>query len=80
MWNNNLLIAEKGLPLLGMVASWLLGVKVVILRAENEMTTDNTDHKDLRAHGAMLLAMVLFGLMATFSKDVLTHGGITGPS
>ncbi len=27
----------------------------------------------------MLLAMVLFGLMATFSKDVLTHGGITGP-
>lgn len=27
----------------------------------------------------MLLAMVLFGLMATFSKDVLSHGGITGP-
>ena len=27
----------------------------------------------------MLLAMVLFGLMATFSKDVLTGGGITGP-
>ena len=27
----------------------------------------------------MLLAMVLFGVMATFSKDVLTHGGITGP-
>lgn len=27
----------------------------------------------------MLLAMVLFGLMATFSKDVLTRGGITGP-
>lgn len=27
----------------------------------------------------MLLAMVLFGLMATFSKDVLTNGGITGP-
>ena len=27
----------------------------------------------------MLLAMVLFGLMATFSKDVLTHGSITGP-
>ena len=44
------------------------------------MTTDNnTSHKDWRAHGAMLLAMVLFGLMATFSKDVLTHGGITGP-
>ena len=36
-------------------------------------------HKDWRAHGAMLLAMVLFGLMATFSKDVLTYGGITGP-
>lgn len=33
----------------------------------------------LKAHGVMLLAMVLFGLMATFSKDVLTHGGITGP-
>ncbi len=43
------------------------------------MTTDNANHKDWRAHGAMLLAMVLFGLMATFSKDVLTHGGITGP-
>ncbi len=44
------------------------------------MTTDNTtNHKDWRAHSAMLLAMVLFGLMATFSKDVLTHGGITGP-
>ena len=27
----------------------------------------------------MLLAMVLFGLMATFSKDVLANGGITGP-
>lgn len=27
----------------------------------------------------MLLAMVLFGLMATFSKDVLSHGSITGP-
>ena len=27
----------------------------------------------------MLLAMVLFGLMATFSKDVLSNGGITGP-
>ena len=36
-------------------------------------------HKDWRAHGAMLLAMVLFGVMATFSKDVLTHGGVTGP-
>ena len=36
-------------------------------------------HKDWRAHGAMLLAMVLFGVMATFSKDVLTNGGITGP-
>ncbi|MBR5684655.1 MAG: hypothetical protein IKX18_00700 [Muribaculaceae bacterium] len=33
------------------------------------------NNKDLKAHGAMLLAMVLFGLMATFSKDVLTHGG-----
>ena len=44
------------------------------------MTTDKTrDHKDWRAHGAMLLAMVLFGVMATFSKDVLTHGGISGP-
>ena len=44
------------------------------------MTADNSNqHKDLRAHGAMLLAMVLFGLMATFSKDVLTNGGITGP-
>ena len=44
------------------------------------MATDSTtNHKDWRAHGAMLLAMVLFGLMATFSKDVLTHGGITGP-
>ena len=45
------------------------------------MTTDNhtATHKDYRAHGAMLLAMVLFGLMATFSKDVLTRGGITGP-
>ena len=44
------------------------------------MTTDNINpHKDWRAHGAMLLAMVLFGLMATFSKDVLTRGGITGP-
>ena len=44
------------------------------------MTTGNTNtHKDWRAHGAMLLAMVLFGLMATFSKDVLTRGGITGP-
>ena len=27
----------------------------------------------------MLLAMVLFGLKATFSKDVLANGGITGP-
>ncbi len=36
-------------------------------------------NKDWRAHVAMLLAMVLFGLMATFSKDVLTRGGITGP-
>lgn len=43
------------------------------------MKTDNVNHKDWRAHGAMLLAMVLFGLMATFSKDVLTNGGITGP-
>ena len=43
------------------------------------MTTKNTTHKDYKAHGAMLLAMVLFGLMATFSKDVLTRGGITGP-
>ena len=45
------------------------------------MKTDNDSvtHKDLKAHGAMLLAMVLFGLMATFSKDVLTRGGITGP-
>ena len=43
------------------------------------MITDNAKHKDLKAHGAMLLAMVLFGLMATFSKDVLTNGGITGP-
>ena len=43
------------------------------------MATGNASNKDLRAHGAMLLAMVLFGLMATFSKDVLTHGGITGP-
>ena len=41
--------------------------------------SDNMSHKDWRAHGAMLLAMVLFGLMATFSKDVLTNGGITGP-
>lgn len=32
-----------------------------------------------QAHGAMLLAMVLFGVMATFSKDVLSHGSITGP-
>ena len=40
------------------------------------MTTDKTTgHKEWRAHGAMLL----FGLMATFSKDVLTRGGITGP-
>ena len=37
------------------------------------------NNENLRAHGAMLLAMVLFGLMATFSKDVLTNGGITGP-
>ena len=44
------------------------------------MTTDKTtDHRNWRAHGAMLLAMVLFGLLATFSKDVLTRGGITGP-
>lgn len=45
------------------------------------MTTisNQTSGKNLKAHGAMLLAMVLFGLMATFSKDVLTHGGITGP-
>ena len=44
------------------------------------MITDNTGNsRDLKAHGAMLLAMVLFGLMATFSKDVLTRGGITGP-
>lgn len=39
----------------------------------------STHKKDFKAHGAMLLAMVLFGLMATFSKDVLTRGGITGP-
>ena len=39
----------------------------------------NKGNKDWCAHGAMLLAMVLFGLMATFSKDVLAHGGITGP-
>ena len=46
-----------------------------------KIDTDNSsqDSKDWRAHGAMLLAMVLFGVMATFSKDVLTHGGITGP-
>ena len=62
-----------------MASSCLLAVKTVILRAENDMTTNNANHKDLRAHGAMLLAMVLFGLMATFSKDVLTRGGITGP-
>ena len=45
------------------------------------MKTDNdsVNHKDFKAHGAMLLAMVLFGLMATFSKDVLANGGITGP-
>ena len=44
------------------------------------MTTDKTtESRNWRAHGAMLLAMVLFGLMATFSKDVLTRGGITGP-
>ena len=36
-------------------------------------------NENLKAHGAMLLAMVLFGLMATFSKDVLANGGITGP-
>ena len=39
----------------------------------------DTHNKNLKAHSAMLLAMVLFGLMATFSKDVLTNGGITGP-
>ena len=38
-----------------------------------------TKNENLEAHGAMLLAMVLFGLMATFSKDVLANGGITGP-
>ncbi len=38
-----------------------------------------TQNENLKAHGAMLLAMVLFGLMATFSKDVLANGGITGP-
>jgi len=43
------------------------------------MTTTETTNRNYKAHGAMLLAMVLFGLMATFSKDVLTHGGITGP-
>ncbi len=44
------------------------------------MNTEITNnHKDLKAHGAMMLAMVLFGLMATFSKDVLTNGGISGP-
>lgn len=42
------------------------------------MAIENTNHRDYKAHGAMLLAMVLFGLMATFSKDVLTHSGITG--
>ena len=42
-------------------------------------TNHHTESKDLKAHGAMLLAMVLFGLMATFSKDVLTHGSINGP-
>ena len=42
----------------------------------NKMMTKN---ENLKAHGAMLLAMVLFGLMATFSKDVLANGGITGP-
>ena len=36
-------------------------------------------NENMKAHGAMLLAMVLFGLMATFSKDVLANGGITGP-
>ena len=49
------------------------------MRLEKDMITDNAKNKDLKAHGAMLLAMVLFGLMATFSKDVLTNGGITGP-
>ena len=55
-------------------------VKVVILRAVTEMTKNTRqNNENLRAHGAMLLAMVLFGLMATFSKDVLANGGITGP-
>ena len=51
-----------------------------IWHLESDMKTTNTvHHKDIKAHGAMLLAMVLFGLMATFSKDVLSHGSITGP-
>ena len=33
---------------------------------------------NLLSHGAMLLAMVLFGLMATFSKDAMNLG-LTGP-
>ncbi len=43
------------------------------------MSNKMTQNENLKAHGAMLLAMVLFGLMATFSKDVLANGGITGP-
>ena len=55
-------------------------VKVVILRAVKVMTKKTRkNNENMRAHGAMLLAMVLFGLMATFSKDVLANGGITGP-
>ena len=57
-----------------------LKVKVVILRAVKVMTKKTRkNNENMRAHGAMLLAMVLFGLMATFSKDVLANGGITGP-
>ena len=55
-------------------------VKVVILRAVKVMKEKTRkNNENMKAHGAMLLAMVLFGLMATFSKDVLANGGITGP-
>ena len=42
----------------------------------NNMTSSSTqrDNKDYRAHGAMLLAMVLFGLMATFSLQDMRCG------
>lgn len=46
---------------------------------QSSFTDIMTKNENLKAHGAMLLAMVLFGLMATFSKDVLANGGITGP-